>query len=101
MINPHAGRHPVQFVNPEPQKRPKLTVVEQIRAATGRIRELGADVDQQPDEYYALFEPVVGAAIAQLLDGIADDVERNAGMPSPEWLPALTIAKLINSGVSL
>lgn len=90
----------IQFVKAgEPTGgRKRLPAAQQIRIAAERIRLWGARVDQHPDQYYALFEPVVGAAIAELLDIIAADMDKNEGMPTPEWLPALTAAKLMNAG---
>lgn len=89
----------IQVVNAgEPRKAPKLGAAQQIRVAATRIR-LGVErVDARPEQYYALFEPVVGQAVAELLDAIAQDMDRNPGIPAPDWLHALTVAKLINSG---
>lgn len=98
--DPHSGRVPVQFVTPEPQETPprRLSAAEQIRAAAERIRRRRSRVDQDPDAYYVLFEPVVGEAVAALLDSIAADMDTNPGIPSHDWLHGLTIAKLMNAG---
>jgi hypothetical protein len=100
MSNPYADHFPVVLVPPEPKETPRRRppAAEQIRTAAERIRKRRSRVDQEPEPYYGLFEPVVGEAIAELLDSIAADMDTNPGIPSHDWLHGLTIAKLMNSG---
>lgn len=100
MSNPYASLHPVALVPPEPKETPSRRpgAAEQIRAAAERIRKRRSRADQDPEPYYGLFEPVVGEAVAALLDSIATDMDTNPGIPSHDWPHGLTIAKLMNSG---
>ena len=69
---------------------------------------LVAESLMRPDrEYFAAMNPLVGAALADLLDGVAEHAESNDehdGFP-PEsvitgYTPAVTIARLINGSAS-
>ena len=81
-----------------------MSAAAELRAAASKLRELA---QRATPGYFAAMHPLVGAALAGLLDEVAGHAESNDeydGFP-PEsvitgYTPAVTIARLINGNAS-